>query len=1009
MAANLGTIYYTVEARTAALLSAEKEVSQSMGSMTREMQNAERQAASLSTGMTKLASAIKVVIAASALREMAGLVQSYQEMSERVQMATSSQVEFEMVQRRLLDTANGTYRSLAEAQELYIRTADSLRSMGYSTAQAIDITDSMSYAFVTNATSADRAAAATSAFSKSMNTGKVAADQWETITSAIPSVIQAIADASGKSAADVRALGAAGKLSARDLSEGLRKSLDEVSAAAAKMANNLTDAGVRSATALTAVLVALEDQTGALQAFTDGIIAAADAVLAFSEDAEKMEGFLQLATVAGASLAAIVAGRMVSAMWGYAAAQVGAIRATQQRLLQEKNLAVSAHQRATQEQAAAQRALTNASNDTLRARAIHQLAAANQQVTATEAAKTAATTAYARAATAAGLAVSGLSKAMALIGGWPGLILLVGAAFLTMGRNAKMASSDIQELIGSIEKLGTRTLEFRRIELEKALADQEKAAARAAKVFEQVSAEVYHGARGQEIMASRTAKAGKDLEEASGKAQEYRDALAAVNTELERRASGADVGPQTPPGWTPPNDNGDGQTESQAQKRLQAMRDEIALAQQVGVARERLRAIQQLGGEATKEEREEAERLATQIYELEQAYKASEKAREDAKKAREQEKDGIKANADIIAQLEEQMRQAEMTAGELAARQAELSLNEYATPEQIQRVKELGDAMRENAELARMEQMEKDAIAADPRTAAANQYEQQLEAYRAYKEAELLTDEQYNELKNAAATKYEQDRLAAQEEIFRAQSRGNEFLMNSIDALGQASTDVLSGILSGTMNTEEAMQALGKAIFREAIGALVQMGIQYVKAVIMGQAAQSAATAASMGAASAVATAWAPAAAAVSLATLGANSGPAMAGIGATYGMTSALSVSGGRQYGGPVGAGKMYRINENGAPEVFNAANGRQYMMPNQRGEVVSNKDATSGGSNGGIKSIQIFNNGPAVSARAELDGDQLRLFLDAAEDRIARSMLTDGKVAKALQNGYGSRRAPK
>lgn len=1026
---NLGVIYYTVEARTAALLSAEKEVTQSMGSMTREMQGAERQAASLSSGMSKLASAIKVVVAASALREMAGLVQSYQEMSERVQMATSSQSEFEMVQRRLLDTANGTYRSLEEAQELYIRTADSLRSMGYSTAEALDITDSMSYAFVTNATSADRAAAATSAFSKSMNTGKVAADQWETITSAIPSVIQAIADASGKSAAEVRALGAAGKLSARDLSEGLRKSLDEVSAAAAKMANNLTDAGVRSATALTAVLVALEDQTGALQAFTDGIIAAADAVLAFSEDAEKMEGFLQLATVAGASLAAIVAGRMVSAMGGYAAAQVGAIRATQQRLLQEKNLAIAAqqrllqeknlaveaHRRAVQEQAAAQRALSMASNETLRARAITQLAAANQQLIATETAKTVATTAhtasvakattataaYSRATTAAGIAVRGLSAVMALIGGWPGLILLVGAAFLTMGRNAKMASSDIQELIGSIEKLGTRTLEFRRIELEKALADQEKAAARAAKVFEQVSAEVYHGARGQEIMASRTAKAGKDLEEASGKAQEYRDALAAVNTELERRASGADVGPQTPPGWTPPNDSGNGQVESQAQKRLQAMRDEIELAKRVGVAREQLRAMQSLGSEATPEEEKEAARLATQLYQLEEAYKVAQKAREDADKASKEAADGVKANADTIAQLEEQMRQAEMTAGELAARQAELSLNEYATPEQIRRVKDLGDALRENAELARMEQMEKDAIAADPRTASANQYEQQLEDYRAYREAELLTDEQYNELKNAAATKYEQDRLAAQEEIFRAQSAGNEFLMSSIDALGQASTDVLSGILSGTMNSKEAMQALGQTIFREAIGALVQMGIEHVKAIAMGQAAQATATTASVTQAGIQLAAWTPTAFAASIASFG---GAAVAGI-AAIGSTL---LAGGRQYGGPVAAGSMYRINENGAPEVFNAANGRQYMMPNTRGEVVSNKDA-AGATSGGAHVIQIINNGPPMNVRQELDGNQIRYILDLAEDRVARSVMEDGKAGKAMMAGYGLRRRGK
>ncbi|MGE1648529.1 hypothetical protein [Enterobacter hormaechei] len=36
------------------------------------------------------------------------MVQSYQEMSERLQMATSSQEEFQSVQKRLLNTANDT-------------------------------------------------------------------------------------------------------------------------------------------------------------------------------------------------------------------------------------------------------------------------------------------------------------------------------------------------------------------------------------------------------------------------------------------------------------------------------------------------------------------------------------------------------------------------------------------------------------------------------------------------------------------------------------------------------------------------------------------------------------------------------------------------------------------------------------------------------------------------------------------------------------------------------------
>ena len=97
--------------------------------------------------------------------------------------------------------------------------------MGYSTEQAIDVQDSMSYAFVKNAASAERADSAISAFTKAINTGTVSADQWESITTAIPTVINDIATASGKSAAAVRALGASGKLTASDLTEGLKQSL----------------------------------------------------------------------------------------------------------------------------------------------------------------------------------------------------------------------------------------------------------------------------------------------------------------------------------------------------------------------------------------------------------------------------------------------------------------------------------------------------------------------------------------------------------------------------------------------------------------------------------------------------------------------------------------------------------------------------------------------------------------------------------------------------------------
>lgn len=99
----------------------------------------------------------------------------------------------------------------------------------------------------------------------------------------------------------------------------------------------------------------------------------------------------------------------------------------------------------------------------------------------------------------------------------------------------------------------------------------------------------------------------------------------------------------------------------------------------------------------------------------------------------------------------------------------------------------------------------------------------------------------------------------------------------------------------------------------------------------------------------------------------------------------ASVSYAGGRLYGGSVQAGNMYRINENGAPEVFNAANGQQYMLPNTRGEVVSNKSArqsdASNNSQGGNISInmQVINEAAAdgYQVQQEITEDGVRILI--------------------------------
>src|SRR5690606_13893756 len=260
---NVGAIYYEVSADTEKLLSSVAPVDKSLDGLNKTFSRTDKAANQAQFQMTKTAAAVKNLGAESSaaranvsnlygalaglmsLRAAQGLIEmadAYNEMAERIAMATSSQAEYEHVQQRLLATANGTYRSLTEAQELYVLTASTLKSLGYDTDQSMDIVDSLSYAFVKNATAADRAKTTIDAVTKALNKGNVEADGWQSLLAAVPTIVEDLAASTGRTTAEILALGAQGKLTGRELSEGLRQSLDENKKAADGMATTVRDA-----------------------------------------------------------------------------------------------------------------------------------------------------------------------------------------------------------------------------------------------------------------------------------------------------------------------------------------------------------------------------------------------------------------------------------------------------------------------------------------------------------------------------------------------------------------------------------------------------------------------------------------------------------------------------------------------------------------------------------------------------------------------------------------------
>ncbi|RYA93177.1 tape measure protein [Enterobacter cloacae complex sp. 743-2DZ2F-22B] len=236
----------------------------------------------------------------------------------------------------------------------------------------------------------------------------------------------------------------------------------------------------------------------------------------------------------------------------------------------------------------------------------------------------------------------------------------------------------------------------------------------------------------------------------------------------------------------------------------------------------------------------------------------------------------------------------------------------------------------------------------DPVQQLANQHAQELALIQQFETQKGQITQRGLELMNAANTQYEQARIAAQWEIYRNQSTTNQLMADAVDSLQGGATNAITGLINGTQSLQQSLANIGTTILNSVVGSLVQMGIEWVKSQLMGQAAAAASLASTMAQATAAASAWAPAAMSASIATMGSATAIGQTAYAGSLLAAKGMAVAGARYNGGPVDAGSLYRVGEKGKPEIFQASNGSQYMIPGDNGRVISNKDALGGGGGG-------------------------------------------------------------
>lgn len=381
-----------------------------------------------------------VIAGAFAVGSLIETADNWGQLSSRIKMATASGDEYNMVQARLMEISDRTYKAIEEQGELYIRSATAMKELGYSTESTINFIDSISSALTINAASADKGASAINALSKSMVVGKVSGGEWQTVMEVMPTVIGDVARHLGMTETAVKKLASEGKLSMQTFSDAVIAAQKRNAELAENMPTTVGDAITKLSNHWKKYIGEANNAYGATQVMSGGIGMLADNI----ETVGNVTGVL-----IGIGVARYL-GNMTTSL---GSASVGLIQAKKGEVAlaaaQLEGTKVSTA-RARAAVYRAQQALAATRGTDAQAAAERRLAASQQALSRNIAARTAAQTAL-NSVTSVGSRL--LSGALGLVGGIPGLVMMGAGAWYYMYQQQEQARASAQEYAAQIDQV----------------------------------------------------------------------------------------------------------------------------------------------------------------------------------------------------------------------------------------------------------------------------------------------------------------------------------------------------------------------------------------------------------------------------------------------------------------------------------------------------------------------------------------------------------------------------
>ncbi|MEP8486632.1 tape measure protein (plasmid) [Enterobacter asburiae] len=1010
MAENVGDIEYVIKADTAQLLRADKQVRDITDGMEGGFNRADKAASSLTSSFGSLSRVATSLMAILSVQQVAQYADAWTTLNNKLANALRPSEQLVDVTERVFNITQQTRSSLDATASLYARLERATREYGTSADDLAKLTTIINQGFVVSGATAQEAENAIIQLSQGLASGALRGEEFNSVNEQGNRLIVALADSMGVGIGQMRQMAAAGKLTTDVVVNGLlsqgvtignefANTTTTISQALQVAGNNITkffgeNSTVKTGTAIfNDAVISVSENIGALSAILTGVAAVMGS---------RYVGALTMATAA--KVKAAVASRNQSA------AEIQAAQAAANKATADLRAAAVAKERALDEIRLAEMMKQTAVSATNAAAAEQRLSAArvaaagavdnyNRALAANKAAQ-------AGLSTGAGLVSRGLS----LIGGPAGAAMLAASAILYFSQRAKEARDDANNLADSVNELSAKFQTMSHTELaatigklsqnlptlSDAVADAQKEfndAEYAVKNYNREIGRYGNTTRGREAAEAlsgaqnRLAIATFELEKAQNRLSQTQNAInigqATLNGTMrqglpllqrEGEEAGITAGMMGKLGdminfaakakekynssslMVMRSEDGDKLLSSlEKQNNLLSITDKKERA----VAEARQAALD-AGVDAHSNQMRQIEEAAAKRYDLQEADSAVTKSTKEGTKAVDEAAQSLSRQQAALDRLNTGYADGSL---ELAKYDAVVALGNKASAEQIAKAEQQAESIwkvQQATKVAAEEERKRTQAGqnftalqgqASPVAAVDNTYAQQMSQLDEYVRLYPQRIAEAEAVRAGIEEQYRQKRMAAMWEEWQQQSELNSMLGAAVDSLQGGATNAITGLINGTQSLQQSLANIGTTILNSVVGSFVQMGVEWVKSQLMGQAAAAASLASTMAQATAAASAWAPAAMSASIATYGSAAGVGQAAYAQSLVAAKAMALAGGRRYGGTVSAGNAYRINEDGRSEIFQTAGGQQAFIPNQSGKIIPADKA--GGAGGVVQHI--------------------------------------------------------